>query len=201
MEPKHTLGDRGADLISEFVRRAIAGTGPSSDIQTTLDRARKALVDADAVSLFGLILSTGVGSLLSERYPINDLRKAGLWLLSLSAFLVLLPAWFPPLAQHFEAEPILVRAAIALLAIVPAGLMMGFAFPTGMRAVNAIDTRPTPWFWAINGAAGVLAASAALVVSIAFSIDACLWLAAACYLLLGPVLVALRPQGRIALAT
>ena len=60
---------------------------------------------------------------------------------------------------------------------------MGFGFPTGMRLVSAINTGPMPWFWGVNGAAGVLAASVALVTSIAFSIDTTLRIGAACYLL------------------
>jgi hypothetical protein len=61
---------------------------------------------------------------------------------------------------------------------------MGFAFPTGMRLVSAISTGPTPWFWGINGAAGVLAASVAVVTSIASSIDTTLRIGATCYLLI-----------------
>ena len=60
-------------------------------------------------------------------------------------------------------------------------------------------SRPTPWFWAINGPSGVLAASVAVGASIAFSINTSLWIGAACYLLLAPVspvdqsLATLRP--------
>jgi hypothetical protein len=64
-----------------------------------------------------------------------------------------------------------------------------------MRLVNAIDARPTPWFWAVNGSAGVLAAGAAVGVSIAFSISTSLWVGAACYLILGPIGIALRKSG------
>ena len=64
---------------------------------------------------------------------------------------------------------------------------MGFGFPSGMLLVNAIDTGPTPWLWAVNGAATVLAASVAVGTSIAFSINTSLWIGAMCYLLLGPV--------------
>jgi hypothetical protein len=53
-----------------------------------------------------------------------------------------------------------------------------------MRLVSAISTGPTPWFWGINGAAGVMAASVAVVTSIAFSIDTTLSIGAACYLLI-----------------
>ena len=77
------------------------------------------------------------------------------------------------------------------MAIVPAGILMGFGFPTGMRLVNAIDGRPTPWFWAVNGAAGVLTAGLAVATSIALSINVSLWTGAACYLLLGPISLAL----------
>ena len=34
-------------------------------------------------------------------------------------------------------------------------LLMGFGFPTGMRLVSTINARPMPWFWGINGGAGV----------------------------------------------
>lgn len=55
MHMTHTHGDRGAvDLVADFVRRAIAGAEPSTDIETIVDRARAALVEADGVSLFGL---------------------------------------------------------------------------------------------------------------------------------------------------
>ena len=84
-----------------------------------------------------------------------------------------------------------VSTVIALIMIIPAGLLMGFGFPTGMRLVSAIDTRPTPWFWTINGAAGVLASSIAVAGSIAFSISVCIWLGAVCYLPLGITAIAL----------
>ena len=93
----------------------------------------------------------------------------------------------------------MVRVVVSLAAIVPSGLLMGFGFPTGMRLANMVDTRPTPWFWAINGSAGVLAASIAVATSIAFSINASLWIGAGCYLLLAPVsilLLRITPDAR-----
>jgi hypothetical protein len=48
--------------------------------------------------------------------------------------------------------------------------------------------------WAINGAAGVLAASIAVAVNIAFSISTSIWLSAMCYLLLGAVAPALMRE-------
>jgi hypothetical protein len=145
-----------------------------------------------AIGLFGLILSTGIGSLLSDRLP---LRTAGVlvgWCGVTALYLGTLPLWLSQVVLANEALPITGRAAVATALIAPLGLLMGFGFPTGMRLVNGIDPRPTPWFWAINGAAGVLAAGIAVLVSIAISISACLWIGAACYLLLALAAVALR---------
>jgi hypothetical protein len=61
--------------------------------------------------------------------------------------------------------------------------LIGFGFPAGIRLVSTISTGPTPWFWGIDGGARDLAASVALVTSIAFSIDTTLTIGAACYLL------------------
>ncbi|HKB06832.1 MAG TPA: hypothetical protein VKF61_00985, partial [Candidatus Polarisedimenticolia bacterium] len=69
---------------------------------------------------------------------------------------------------------------------------MGFGFPAGMRLVQAIDERPTPWFWGINGAAGVLASACAVATSLAYGIHVTLTLGALCYLALVPAAWALR---------
>ena len=144
-----------------------------------------------AVGLFGIILSTGAGSLLSERVPLSSAGRIAAWGAVLGTYLVLLPLWFPYAVAMYEGETLPVRTLVSLVAIVPSGLLMGFGFPTGMALCNAIDTRPTPWFWAVNGAAGVLAAGVAVCTSIAFSINVSLWVGAACYALLIPVGIAL----------
>ena len=64
---------------------------------------------------------------------------------------------------------------------------MGFMFPTGMRICERIAPRATPWLWAINGAAGVLASGTAVLVSIETSLDVAIWVGAAGYLLLAAI--------------
>ena len=151
-----------------------------------------------AVGLFAIILSTGVGSLISDRLPLSSPRRVMLWSGALACYLGALPFWLPLFVGVFEASPIVIRAAAAVLMVGPLGLLMGFGFPTGMALVNALDTRPTPWFWAINGAAGVLAASIAVAVNIAFSISTSIWLSAFCYLLVGSAALALVKKSPVA---
>ena len=160
-------------------------------------------VYALSVVLFSLILSTGIGSLASERIPLDDRPKLMAWSALVGLYLLALPFWLPDVLSNLESAGMLVRAALAVTVLAPAGFLMGFGFPTGMRIVSLIDKGPTPWFWGINGAAGVLAASVAVLTSIVFGIDVTLWIGAICYLLLpGPALLlarcarAMRESGR-----
>ena len=150
-----------------------------------------------AIGLFGIIVSTGIGSLMSARISMLRGRRVLVWAAILGIYLSMLPYWFPLLVEVFASSSLPVRALVSLSAIVPSGVLMGFGFPTGMQIVNGMDTRPTPWFWAVNGAAGVLASSLAVTICIDFSISATLWCGAACYFLLGPVAVLLFKPGAI----
>ena len=139
-------------------------------------------VYALSVVLFSLILWTGFGSMASERVRLDGAGKLVAWSVASAAYLFALPFWLP-LLFDLDGADLLVRAGLCVLVLAPAGFLMGFGFPTGMRLVSTINTGPMPWFWGINGGAGVLAASVAVVTSIAFSIDTTLRIGAACYLL------------------
>jgi hypothetical protein len=148
-----------------------------------------------AIGLFGIILSTGIGSLLSANVSALRGMLLLLWATLLGVYIAALPYWFPHLVDTFESASLPMRALVSLSTIVPSGVLMGFGFPTGMQIVNDLDARPTPWFWAINGAAGVLASGLAVIISIEYSIGTTLWCGALCYLLIGPVAVSLSRLG------
>jgi hypothetical protein len=147
-----------------------------------------------SVALFTLIVATGIGSLLSDWRPLDTRGRLVLWGALTVLYLVCLPYWMPGVLGAFEGGTLLTRAAVCVGVLAPAGVLMGFAFPTGMRLVSAIDPRPTPWFWGINGAAGVLASVAAVAIGIALGISVTLTVGAICYLLLMPAALALLTQ-------
>ena len=153
-------------------------------------------VYALSVVLFSLILSTGLGSLASERFHVDRPVRLIAWSALTSLYLFMLPFWLPKVLLHLESASLLVRACLSVLVLSPAGFLMGFGFPTGMRLVSNVDGGPTPWFWGINGAAGVLASSIAVLTSIVFSIDTTLQIGALSYLLLPApgLLLMLGPQ-------
>jgi hypothetical protein len=160
-----------------------------------------------SVVLFTLILATGMGSLLSEWLVIDTAGKLVAWAVLTAAYTGSLPFWLPEVMLEVAGASLAARAAVCVAILTPAGLLMGFGFPTGLRLTSALDRRPTPWFWGINGAAGVLSAILAVACSIAFGIGVTLLLGAACYLLLIPAAVAIgfrrgpRPSDAIVVLT
>ncbi len=136
------------------------------------------------VCLFSLILATGLGSLASNRVHIASSRGMLIWGLIVVAYLLCLQQWLPDVFQATTGRALPVRIAISLAVVIPLGFLLGFAFPTGMKLVAAVDKEPTPWFWGINGATGVLASVLAVMLSMGMGIRVTLLLASACYAML-----------------
>lgn len=149
------------------------------------------------VCLFSLILASGLGSLASDRLKLNAPGRLTVWGGLIVVYLTFMPWVLPSIFQSTTDRERLVRIGISLVAIMPLGFLLGFAFPTGMRLVSAIDNQPTPWFWGINGATGVLASVLGVIFSISFGINVTMLIAAGCYFLVIPtsfLLMGLRPR-------
>ena len=155
-----------------------------------------------SIVLFAVILFTGLGSLLSERFELATRGRVVLWAAFLVAYLAALPSAFAVILPGLEGAGILVRGATAAGLVSPAGLLMGFGFPTGMRIVLRQNPAPAPWFWGINGAAGVLGSIIAVTCTISFGIAASCHVAALCYAALVPAVMLLQahPDAMPALA-
>jgi hypothetical protein len=141
---------------------------------------------AMGVCLFSLILSSGLGSLASGRLPLDTGRRIAIWGALVGGYLLLAQGRLPHVFAATTAAALPVRVLVCLAVVTPVGFAMGFAFPTGMRLVQRIDAEPTPWFWGINGATGVLASVVAVMIGISFGIDVTMIVAALCYLALIP---------------
>jgi hypothetical protein len=148
-----------------------------------------------SVLLSTLILSLGIGSFLSEGLPLRSVGRLVTWSAGTGIYATTLPFVLTPLFVALNDAELAGRIGICVALIAPLGVMMGFGFPTGMRLISFVDPKPTPWFWGINGAAGVLASIMAVALSLALGINATLLGGALCYFLLIPVsLPLLRPE-------
>lgn len=149
-----------------------------------------------SIVLFSMILFTGFGSMISEYLTLKRPVLIVSWSVVTGSYLASLIIWLPDTLLSFDGSSLLVRAAICMALIAPAGVLMGYGFPTGMRLVTSANDRQKPWFWGINGASGVLASAFAVACSIAYGIDTTLILGALCYLLLIPAALSLAAASR-----
>jgi SAM-dependent methyltransferase len=148
-----------------------------------------------AIVLASMIFFTGAGSFLSERVPAT---RASLWLpIAIALTLIALHAAFGSVVGGAARYGLLGRSLVVLVFTGPLSLLLGCAFPLGMRLVGRLSPSATAWMWGVNGACGVMASTMAVAVSMWVGIGANLWIAAALYALLAvplAVLAAARPS-------
>ena len=58
---------------------------------------------------------------------------------------------------------------------------MGMAFPLGMKLASSRARELTPWLWALNGAASVLASVLGVCIALTWSISTAFWAGWLCY--------------------
>jgi hypothetical protein len=119
------------------------------------------------VVLFSLLLSSGVGSLLSSRWPddriIPRLRIA---LALLVAVILLHTMLSTPVLQATLSLPLAGRLAVAVALLVVLGFLMGIPFPVGIRWAGKHREGTVPWLWGMNGVMSVLGSAMATALAI-----------------------------------
>ena len=135
------------------------------------------------VVLFCLLSASGCGSWLSGlivKDPAHGLR-APLCLAVLIGVVLLVGLTAVPVLSQLDGLSTPGRIAVAVAALVPLGLMMGMAFPLGMRAASRHSEDLTPWLFGVNGAMSICGSVMAVVVSLCLGISVVLLGGVACY--------------------
>ena len=131
---------------------------------------------ATTAALGSMLLGAGLGSILSARLGVTGGQRWGF----IPAVLILLlnvslsPIFEATLGWSFGA-----RVGMSLAMLTPVAFTMGFFFPLGMVRFGE---RNKAWFWAINGAAGVLASVLSLALSMELGFSMVAFLGVAIYL-------------------
>ncbi len=128
-----------------------------------------------AVVLFSLLVTSGMGSLLSRRMPWR--LGAGL----LTAVIAVSPALVGLLTDVVLLAPLPVRMAAGAAALAPLGFLMGTMFPKGLAHLEERRPRLIPWAWGINGAMSVISAVAAALLALSAGFTLVVVLGAVCY--------------------
>jgi hypothetical protein len=150
-----------------------------------------------SVVLASLLFFTGGGSLLSGR--MERFSNTGSALRLLGAALCVLNLLYivalPTIFEMFLGIPLGVRIAVAVLLLMPAGLIMGGFFPLGMRVLTARAPELIPWAWAVNGVMGVTGSILCIVLAISLGFRAVNLIALGIYLL--GLAAMLKPAGSL----
>jgi MFS family permease len=147
------------------------------------------------VSLFSVLVFSGIGSMLTERIVRPDRPRSLLIPLGALSVVVIIAGLVTPAvldATDGATTPARIATAVALLA--PLALVMGMPFAVGMRAAAGVPRAPTAFLWGINGAASVCASVLAVVTALFFGIAAAFWFGATTYALAVASMVVISRQ-------
>lgn len=144
------------------------------------------------VVLSSLVAAAGLGSLLSDRLPLDRSPWCYVFPLVIAAWIATLALAWPGVAARFTAAPLGVRIAFSVAVTASLGVTLGVAFPAGMRMVRATHDEETPWFWGLNGVGSVIASSGAILIALSYGLTVLLLVGAGCYLLLSVAVLAFR---------
>lgn len=129
-----------------------------------------------SVILFALLLGGGLGSLLSQRWPVASASAVAA---AAAAFVVLygllLQYGHSPLVTATLGADLRLRCLFTMLMILPLGMALGIPFPTGLRAVGARAAHFVPWMWGVNGLMSVVGSVGAMIIAKFWGFNVALW--------------------------
>ena len=144
------------------------------------------------VTLAAILLSTGVGALLSSRYQLRASRAAWVLLGALAVLDAFYLFGLTPLTDALLGLPFAARVVVAFTVLAPLGVCLGAFMPLGLGAVAGITRHPreyVAWGWAVNGFASVIGAVLTTILAMALGFGVVLVLALVVY---GVAVLALR---------
>jgi len=131
--------------------------------------------------LFALLLSSGLGSYLTQAIKNPGSARPAIALLILLGVLIAFGSLTPLAIHGFQGSTTTARILVAVCLLFPLGLFMGMPFPLGMKLASTRLASLTPWLWGINGATSVCASVIAVVIALNSGISASFWTGFACY--------------------
>ena len=115
-----------------------------------------------AVSLFSMLVFTGIGSLIFSKLKLKHSFFIPL-LITVVAFL----AWlgYPVLIEAFMQQEIFLSVVVVVLCLAPLSVMMGMGLPLGVSLLSDSLSETIPWAFALNGVFSVTGSTLAIVFS------------------------------------
>ncbi|MGB6866459.1 MAG: hypothetical protein WBE11_12265 [Candidatus Aminicenantaceae bacterium] len=150
-----------------------------------------------SVILFSLLLSSGIGSLLSKKILGENIIKNLRWCFIFCSVSIFASFFiFPAIHENLIGVRLGYRILLTSLSIFPVGFLMGFPFPSGIRLLDQAGKRWIPWAWAINAFSSIINSVVALLIAFIGGYSLVLFLAGAGYLI-APLFLNFSPNTKI----
>lgn len=141
-----------------------------------------------SVIIFSLLISSGIGSLLSKKL---ELRFNNKLIIFLGALLFLILACYSfllfPIIYGSIHLNLLWRFLISFILLAMAGIPMGFFFPVGLRYLGTNHPSLIGWAWGANAFASILGSVLTVIIAINWNFSVALLFAAVAYLSAGVI--------------
>ena len=121
------------------------------------------VIAASAV-LSGMLISSGIGSLMSSKLNINN--RSLLTILSLVMLFIVLYAFIlTPILRASISLPFIIKIIFSIFIISPVAFFMGMPFPIGLKYLDRHNNGLIPWAWGVNGCFSVISTVLASIIA------------------------------------
>jgi hypothetical protein len=127
------------------------------------------------VTLASILVSTGLGALLSQRFVHRADRTMPVLLTALAALTVFYQFGLDPLTDSFLSTSLATRVVVSLVVLAPLGLCLGMFMPLGLARVASLTDQSeqyVAWAWAVNGFFSVIGSVLTTILSMTFGFRA-----------------------------
>jgi hypothetical protein len=135
-------------------------------------------IQAYATTIGALLISAGIGSMVSMRFRT---RPEAAFLLLLAAGSVFALA-YPHVWPGIQGERLGVRITVVSLMMAPLGFGLGLPFPLGLRALRGSPPGSIGWAWTANAIFTALGGVGSAICALYFGLQRTLWVGLAIYL-------------------
>ncbi|HIL79846.1 MAG TPA: hypothetical protein EYG54_01130 [Myxococcales bacterium] len=134
------------------------------------------------VTLFSILVFSGLGSLLVDRLPEPSPRFVAGCLSAVVVLSIFYASGLQSLLEQLQVQSLVGRAAIAAALLAPGSVLMGMPFPSMVRQLGGDRRSLISWAWGVNGFASVIASVVAVMISMKWGFTWTLLAGSLCYL-------------------
>ena len=129
--------------------------------------------------ILGILMGSGAGSLMSERFRFMKHPRT---ILMLVGGITLYSLLLPIIIREIIPLALSAKSVLIVFLILPISVLMGIPFPLGLSFLDKVDPALIPWAWAVNGCFSVIAPVVAIMIAVSTGFSTVLFIGAIMYL-------------------